>query len=599
DMGLYNGRERMNVRTLSIDLDLLRRTKLNNVSGGCTYTAPASDTNDDNGSCWLPLPTLIEAAGGATHTTGLIYAFREDAVREDAIARPTRADASGLTCDADDTVGTGDDDKWAQVWNTYVTNVTDGNSDSTIDILASNGSGLDPFDMVMDAVGLTGYFDPPVDPCTKISPKPVDFYNDPDRRPHGFVLRNGQDLRRSNTAGSTFDTDYRGMSFVSDNPVYVWGNLNLHSSDGTFTNRIEEFSTLLTSNWSNFYSRNTLNTNFATGANDTWRQTEIISDAVTTLSSNFNPGFIIEGLLWSTDSGSTVNSYGGMGIPRTIANPTTNSHQNSEQADTSGTDSDSTADSVITNCATEDPASTKRLGRQCWLLEDGTQVGTTALANVASPIALNRNGFPLYQANGTTYAYASSTTRSTEHFEEVGAIAASGDLYRLTRSRIPRVSATDNMVNAVIVSGISPGRINQKNGGIVNFLRFNESWDTDPSNSATKKDLRFAGSLYQLNFSSYSGGFDQITWEPGEVNANDFGELYYKSPTLNYGYDPALLYVPAGPVARRFTTPGRTRSEFYRELAVDDPYILNLRCAYKADGVTRVDPNVDTTLCSN
>jgi len=620
DMGLYNGRERMSVRTLSIDLDLLRRTRLNNASGGCTYTDPepvagvSPDASDNNGLCWLPLPTLLEPSNaGATHTTGLIYAFREDAVREDAIARPTRADASGLTCDADDTLGTKDEEEWAQEWNTYAKTVSDDtDSDQKIEILESNGSGFDPFDLVLDAVGLTGYFDPPVDPCTKISPKPVDFYNDPDRRPHGFVLRNGQDLRRSNTAGTTFDTDYRGMSFVSDNPVYIWGDLNYHSTNGTFANRIEEFSTLLIDSWSNFYSRSTLNTNFATGANDTWRQTEIIADAVTVLSKDFIPGFIIEGLLWSTDpnttpnsatsSSSTPNSYGGMGIPRTIANPTTNTIadlSNSEQADALGADSDSTADTVIANCATETPASTKRLGRQCWLLENGTQVGTTALASVTSPIALNRNGFPLYQASGTTYAYGSSTARSTEHFEEIGAVAGSGDVYRLTRSRIPRVSSTDNMINAVVISGISPSRVSQQNGGIVNFLRFNESWDTDPADGGTKKILRFAGSLYQLNFSSYAGAFDQITWEPGEVNANDNGEFYYKSPTLNYGYDPALLYVPAGPVARRFTTPGRTRSEFYRELAVDDPYILNLRCAYKSGGITRVDPNVNTSLCSN
>jgi hypothetical protein len=54
---------------------------------------------------------------------------------------------------------------------------------------------------------------------------------DPERRPHGFRLRNGTQLARhtSVVAGNfTKDENNRGMDFISDNPVYILGHYNLH-----------------------------------------------------------------------------------------------------------------------------------------------------------------------------------------------------------------------------------------------------------------------------------------------------------------------------------------------------------------------------------
>jgi len=45
-----------------------------------------------------------------------------------------------------------------------------------------------------------------------------------------------------------------------------------------------------------------------------------------------------------------------------------------------------------------------------------------------------------------------------------------------------------------------------------------------------------------------------------------------------------LLYVPPAPIARRFVSFGIPRSEYYREIAADDPYSLNLRCARRGSG---------------
>jgi hypothetical protein len=48
------------------------------------------------------------------------------------------------------------------------------------------------------------------------------------------------------------------------------------------------------------------------------------------------------------------------------------------------------------------------------------------------------------------------------------------------------------------------------------------------------------------------------------------------------------------PIAARFVSVGNARSEFYRELPVDDPYIQLLRCAKDENGQPVLDdPNAN------
>ncbi|HIK23364.1 MAG TPA: hypothetical protein IGQ16_06820, partial [Thermosynechococcus sp. M3746_W2019_013] len=158
----------------------------------------------------------------------------------------------------------------------------------------------------------------------------------------------------------------------------------------------------------------------------------------------------------------------------------------------------------------------------------------------------------------------------------------------------------------VIVSGIVPSRPNQAYGGMHNFPRFLENW--------SGKNLWIQGSLIQLNFSTQATGpFDQDQWEVPDTTAcrnvdtafncpATGSELirYYGAPTRKWGYDVALQLAPAGPVARRFITPGRQRTEYYTELRADDPYIQRLRCAQRPGsmGGGRIDPNVTNAECS-
>lgn len=502
DKGMFNGREMMSVRTLDLDLDLLRRNTL--FSGR------------EN---WLPF-------------SGIVYGFREDAVREDAIARPTRIGVSFSNCD--------------------------------------RASEITSTNCRMDAVTDNPH-DPPVNDTNGISPKPVDFYGDPDRRAHGFRLRTGGNLTRVPSPPGRFQ--FKGLSFISDNPVYISADDNVFNDHrNTSGQAIEEFTQLLNENWTNFYSRTTLNNEFAR-AGDTWRPAEIISDGITILSNNFINGSIAEGI--DRNDVSNTSSY------RTLNAP-------------------------------------NQAGDRLWVREDGSVSNDQ---NNAIPIKISRNGYPLYcvdPANVTSNRFTDITANNAQfqycrrnNFQEqqygrerdrrpLGFSGLTGNLLgsNINRTYLPFTdldnkpkinAANNNRVNVTVVSGLVPSRGRQSYGGLHNFPRFIENW--------SGRNLFISGALIQLNFSTYATGpYDQDSWEPGQDAQGAEPINYYGAPNRRWGYDVGLQYSPAGPVASRFISPSSTRSEFYREPPVDDPYICLLRKASFPDGTSaNIDP--DTVNC--
>ncbi len=483
DTAFSNGREMMNVRVLNIDLNILRSNLV------------TTDT-------WLP------------SIDGIIYAFREDAVREDAIARP-----KSVAGDA------------AAAWTGYLGN-----------------SALAAYRMDVPTPK-----DPPVNSTNGISPKAVDYYADPDRRPYGFRLKNGQSVRRVST-GITAANNINGLSFVTDNAVYTQGDFNLHSTDETINSLIEEFNQKLVADWSatpEFYAgRTTINTSFADSTLDTWRPTEILADAVTILSSAFNDGVVENAFL----------------VPRPGAATATNtSYQNQNR-----------------------PTNLTPWGANgYWRHEDPTYT-----ANGASPIKVDQNGSPLY-CNSVTFpcpganqqTYVQSGTTPFSNFVNSG------------NRRQDLNPPVQTIVNAIFVSGLIPSRANQSNGGLHNFPRFLEHWQ-----SPNGIPLYISGAFLQLNFStSANAPFDQDSWEPTAANPVANEEIgYYDAPLRRWGYDVGLQYAPAGPASRRFITASNTRSEFYRELAVEDPYIKKLRCATyvnTAGNTVRIDTSLTDAAC--
>jgi hypothetical protein len=474
EKALYDGRQLQMARVMDFDLDLLRRVNL-------------SPFGND---AWLAVGQI------ATATTppvagGIIYAFREDARREDALLRPANS-------------------TWAAYEASWRTNYADGPPLN----LRMNPDPQNPSD-------------PPVTP-TNISGKPVDYYSDPDRRVHGFRLMNGNDISRlgmSSEAENIF-----GMTFVSDNPVYIMTQLargvsgfNLHMTRQG--QPMEEFTQSLPFpyNFDQFYTnRTTRNPAFANPQQDTWRPVEILSDAITLITHNFCDGYQEHGIRNVLDIDGQFGNECATGAPSfrntfPITNP-----------------------DIANN-----PASVARNG---WARENPYDLG--------APIILGSDGTHRLQNNSLQ-------------------VPVGVDSYMLPPDRFARrpdfvpQRGTDYAVNAVIVSGIIPSRRYQPYGGMHNFPRFLEIQQTA---------LRIQGSLIQLNFSNYATSpFDFDALERNQRTVVDTYFPYYEPPLRFWGYDPALQYAPAGPASKRFIKPSNARNEYFLELSADDPYTCQLK----------------------
>ncbi|MBD2100730.1 hormogonium polysaccharide biosynthesis protein HpsA [Leptolyngbya sp. FACHB-261] len=672
DTTFLNGREMMNVRALNVDLDLLRQRD-------------QSKSTDDRDT-WLP-------------KSGLVYAFREDAVREDAIARPK-----------------------LKAWNDYAAAWATAKGDPTdaANIMNVNAD-RDPPVCQLSSTGC-------VDGTRGVSTKSVDYYADPERRPHGFRLIQGFRLDRAATIVPEQE-NIAGLSFISDDPVYIQGNFNLHSTGGTSEadavgSLIEEFTEKIdyANNFAgSFYSRSTPNPAFARAkaeGGDIWRPSEILSDAVTVLSSNFCDGSIEESFLQdgSFNSrmavgtgnnrgaffGDTVDDIGPIRANYGCTTETNTSYvnQNLPAAPTlsskiasgswptvftklrasnpgakllswgrkpkrdeivppstlldplrrpihissQGNPVIDTGDLAIGwNFALDDPDAPNSAdneiqpARTDLSLEDGLPFcPSTTLTNTAYVLGVfpsdyfsdgtgNRKAYnvshPLFEEddvapynlvvrsskfnNGICFRFRTDQRRlringnlvKVEIETRPESTLLAGQRYvvlldEVTRRPIPvpdyqrfevfdsgfessqlMTAPTNTWVNAIIVSGTVPSRLNQTAGGLHNFPRFLESWKD--------ANLYFSGSMIQVNFSNYATGpFDQDAWEPPTVSSNDTqSNQYYRNPNRYWGYDVGLQYAPPSAFARRIAETTNSRDEFYRELPADDDYICKLRSA--------------------
>lgn len=448
--------------------------------------------------------------------SGIIYAFREDGAREDSITRP----ATSGPCDND-----------AEIQSTACQ---------------------------MEATDVAAYGDP-ILATNGISPKPVDYYADPDRRVHGFRLRNGQKLARDEDEG-------RGLSFITDNTVYVQGDFNLHQVIGgdnteSDANRLEEFSGAnklpidAVYDFDTFYNRTGLDENFARPEGDEWRPAEILADSFTILSRNFCDGSIQDGILTvGEDEGAVLTAAQPIGYLEEVYGCLEVLQQTSfmNQNRPSDDDIDYPGDYFAAQTIQDDV----RGSRVYWHRENPFDPN--------SPIAISRNGNPLVADIGR---YAATDPIEEREYDST---------YFAFDENRPLRLATTTRVNATIISGIIPSRADQSYGGLHNFPRFLENWPNT-------EFMRMSGAFLQINFStSATGPFDQDAWEPGTAPSvpSGAGEAaiikYYDPPSRLWGYDVGLQYAPAGPVSRRFTPQETRRSEFYNEPQANDPYIRQL-----------------------
>jgi hypothetical protein len=485
DKGVYNGREQLNARVLDIDLEAITKNR----------------TQASGGDYWL-------SADPDRAAEGVVYAFREDAVREDEIVRPNAT----ATVTAD-----------------FCQDLDPANNNPKRFRIETQQNCL----MRVEPGTAPVFQDPPLT-TRGVSLKPVDFFADPDRRVHGFRLRTASGNPADFSGPATFPSTPPGprkvgMTFVTDNSVYIQGDFNPHSTNGTVTtaNLLEEFTQKINGTppiafGAPFYNdRTTLNTaSFATLTQDHWRPVEILADAITLLSSTFEDGSVEDGFTKArpANEGDATSSYMNQNRPTLTADQTS------------------------------------------WVRE------TAGAGGAGSPVWIDRNGTyyrddagtfrPFYDVYNTAADWTQFTTADGER-----------------RRNLQRASRT--FVNATFISGLVPQRPQQGYGGLHNFVRFLEDWNDTV-------ELFISGSFIQLNFSTNATGpFEHDAWQPGQDPNATTLLGYYKPPQRRWGYDVALLYVPPAPAARRFVNIGAPRSEYYRELPADDPYIANLRCATK------------------
>ncbi|MEO0767918.1 MAG: hormogonium polysaccharide biosynthesis protein HpsA [Cyanobacteria bacterium J06649_4] len=472
----YNGREEMAVRLLDIDLALLTQRR-----------------NGVGGDYWI--------SDGQATDSGIFYAIREDAAREDSITRPVAM------------VG-GNPVVWADC-------------DELDEILTANRCWMQP----------NAPTDPPLsqrdDGSTAgLSIKPVDYAPDPDRRPYGFRLNANLNGNNGDLSDGT-NRDW-GFTFVTDNAAYLKGEFNPHTTNGNDT--LEEFTQTLFNNavgfGNPFYDNRTdIDNRFAAQDQDRWRVAEILADAVYLVSNNYVDGAVQEGFIRDRDevSDDFQNSAGNDSRTSFHNQQRPLRENNNTWADASG-----------------------------WLRVDGNY------ADNGQPIWVNRNGVSRTDPDVVDRQYENAED-DTEFIRENE---------RHENALID--AATPERMNATIISGLVPSRGRQGYGGLHNFPRFLENWND--------QNLFIQGAFLQLNFSTAgTGPFDLDAWNPGEAVENNERIKYYKPPSRRWGYDVGLQFAPAGPIAQRFVVVGSPRSEHYRQLPVDDPYVRNLRCAQHDD----------------
>ncbi len=513
EKGMYEGRENMGIRVLDFDIEKLT-------------------TGTVDGDSWIP------------YVDGIVYAFREDAVREDGIVRPKDSSTAWSDCD-----------RWDKVHNFAAA--------TPIPLTSTMRN------CRMRVVNTAPYLqDPPLIADTLISTKSIDFYPDPGRRPYGFRLTNGAILNRADKVPS-------GMTFVSDNSIYIKGDFNLHTSGNSTacSELLEEFDKRVYGGCDgaiDFYTGRTgdngtpasargFNSDrFANPKVDKWRPVEIVGDAVGILSGRFRDGNIQDG--FTIDRSFSVR-------PGEPAVPAGASQRRGH--------------GISSYMNQNRPSGPLANPNKYVTIPGPSEWKHVSTGDTTTPIIIDRNG-QVIKSDGTAYPKDQFL-----HFVD------SNDQWNDSRGAdVQRAEPTN--INAMFISGIIPSQAGASYGGLHNFPRLTEYWESI--------DLTIFGGFFQLNFStSATAPFDADAWEPGTRPQTSRDRItYYGAADRNWGYDIGLQYAPAGPISRRFVTIGRPRSEFYRELPVEDPYVMNLRCAAYTDPdtgttVAKVDPSADCT----
>ncbi|MHC5822942.1 MAG: hormogonium polysaccharide biosynthesis protein HpsA, partial [Nostoc sp.] len=147
--------------------------------------------------------------------------------------------------------------------------------------------------------------------------------------------------------------------------------------------------------------------------------------------------------------------------------------------------------------------------------------------------------------------------------------------------------ATSTTFNLVSASGDTPARSNEDNGGLHNFVRFIENWNSDDS-TANATPAIISGSFIQFKRSAFATGPFTATLSGSYPIVGNSGQApFYIAPKRQWGYDVALLSQSPDLFAQKLVRiPDDLPNEYFREVGRDDTWVATLLCAKKTDGTT-------------
>ncbi|WP_066425612.1 hormogonium polysaccharide biosynthesis protein HpsA [Anabaena sp. 4-3] len=142
-------------------------------------------------------------------------------------------------------------------------------------------------------------------------------------------------------------------------------------------------------------------------------------------------------------------------------------------------------------------------------------------------------------------------------------------------------------------SGASVSRDAEDNGGLPNFVRLLENWNT----AANPTALKMNGAFYQVKRSAYATAPFMPVFSGNVYQIDNYGTgirgtiPYYLAPLRQWGYDVGLLSQSPDLFAQKLVTiPDDLPDEFFREVGRDDPWVKTLLCAKKAaDNTNAID----------
>ncbi|WP_375499782.1 hormogonium polysaccharide biosynthesis protein HpsA [uncultured Nostoc sp.] len=150
--------------------------------------------------------------------------------------------------------------------------------------------------------------------------------------------------------------------------------------------------------------------------------------------------------------------------------------------------------------------------------------------------------------------------------------------------------ATSTTFNLAAAAGDTPARSNEDNGGLHNFVRFIENWNSDDS-TANATPARISGSFIQFKRSAFATGPFTTTLSGAYPIVGNSGQApFYIAPKRQWGYDVALLSQSPDLFAQKLVrTPDDLPDEYFREVGRDDSWVATLLCAKKTDDTYAID----------